>query len=300
MTLSLINNSLTVIDYAYVDETGGVRGDSLLVDVSLQGHTDQEGVIFDFSKAKKLIKKIIDEKVDHTLVISKSLVKEESKERYCITNKKFHYSAPKEAFCVLDVDIITDEALRVYLERELLKQMTANIKNVAISLRRESDGENKYYFNYTHGLKDHYGNCQRLIHGHRSTIRVFKNEKRDFNLEADLFSMIGNSTHFAYWKNVANRDDILSKINQNHITNIEGRLDIDEQVNITYVSSQGEYQGVFDLLDVYFLNEETTIENLSIHFAKKLYATTDQKDQIMVYISEGIGKGASFLVSGNS
>ena len=71
MNITLFYKHVTVLDYAYLDDHKGVVGDSLIVNVEFIGHTDEEGVVYDFSLAKNKVKEIIDRDCDHRLVVPK-------------------------------------------------------------------------------------------------------------------------------------------------------------------------------------------------------------------------------------
>lgn len=189
----------------------------------------------------------------------------------------------------MDSHRVSDESLTTELEKLILKKLPTNITGLKISLRREQKLE-EVYFQYTHGLKLHGGNCQRLLHGHRNTLRVFINQKRSRELEDFLaVNEFASSTHFCYWENVANKEEIQALLNSEVP---RGRLHSNKLVEINYVSAQGEFKAKLPAYQVYLLPVETTVENLSYQFSQILKDKLDPGSQITVWAFEGIGKGA--------
>jgi|GEM_PF-547518 len=304
--ISLFYNHVTVLDYAYLDYHKGLVGESYIIDVEFIGVTDEEGILYDFSHCKKKVKEIIDRECDHRFVVPESFLKNK-KELFYGDSCHLNYDCPDEALCVVPhVSAVNVSTLTSHLEYLVMKEMPKTVTAVQLRFRREEslheDGEKKFFFHYTHGLKQHYGNCQRLFHGHRSTVSVFKNGVRSSELEEILVcEKLKNSIHFCFWENVHPEDKRkIKRATDLEDIEIEGILNADDSneeeigknVRIEYKSSQGTFRATLPLKDVYFLQEESTVENLSKHFAKIL-KDEDFDDSILeVRAFEGIGKGA--------
>lgn len=305
--ITLFYQHLTVLDFAYLDKDRGVVGDSLVVDISLTGLVDDEGVIFDFSNAKQLIKKIIDEQVDHRLVIPKGMLQSTATKKdfgfhynYGLEyqKKSLTYFAPRQAFCEITQNQVTLETLKEFLENIILKEMPQNITKVSIALKPESNKSDQYFFNYTHGLKNHYGNCQRLLHGHRNTIEIWCNKARQLHWEKKLVEEVfSKNIHFCWWENVVNKSELLAlnygKVPHGKISKQDVNLLDQVGVEIFYTGNQGDYFANLPLDEVFFVPLESTVENLSVSIGmwiKEYFAKPN--DQIKVIAFEGIGKGA--------
>ncbi len=295
MKISLFYDNVTVLDYAYLDDHLGVVGNSLKVNVEFLGETDEEGIVYDFSYAKKKVKEIIDRDCDHRLVVPKNLAQRNDgmisfEYLYGFSENKITYKAPEESICEIPYSYISNENLQSYLEEKILSEMPKTVKAIKLKFEEEVLTEDDSFFHYTHGLKDHYGNCQRLLHGHRSTIKIVTNGKRDFEAEQyfcqDLFS--GN-IHFCYWENVVNKEEIQKAISESVP---EGRYENLPNVEIEYTSSQGKFNGTLPGNEIYLMQSETTVENLSIHFAKLVKESLNNRDNCVVYAYEGIAKGS--------
>lgn len=281
--ITLFYKALTIIDAAILDQQFGLMGQSWYLDVKLTGNIDNESVIADFSKIKQKIKNLIDLEVDHRLIVEKSLIdeKDESyflKYTYAANKSDLEYLAPKESICLLEKPF-TIEILEQHLTSLISKVIPQNVSKVECTLREES---NELSFHYTHGLKQHYGNCQRLFHGHKNTIEIFLNGERKTLWEKRLINEVfkGN-IHFAFRENLVTRNT--DSIKESKYFELE------------YVSSQGRYNCKLPREDVYIMPCETTIENISQYFAcwiKTNWAQTNDVVEVVAY--EGIGKGARF------
>jgi hypothetical protein len=67
--MKLFVRDLTVIDSSYLCERRGMVGESWLVDIEMSGELNEMSMLLDFGRVKKLIKSIIDEEVDHKLLV---------------------------------------------------------------------------------------------------------------------------------------------------------------------------------------------------------------------------------------
>ena len=295
MKITLFYQNVTVLDYAYLDDHLGVVGNSLKVHVEFIGETDEEGVLYDFSYAKKKVKEIIDRDCDHRLVIPSGVAKREGERvefdyTYGLYDEKLTYDCPEEGVCEIPSKHVSYENLKTYLEEIILKDMPKNVVSISLKLEEENLGENKPIYHYTHGLKDHYGNCQRLYHGHRNSVDIKVNGKERRDLEEKLSREVLNSNvHFALWENVVNKDEVL-KLSGDSLP--EGRYSELPVVEIKYTSSQGEFIGSLPGRAVYFMQDESTVENLSIHFARWVKSQVSEHDIVQVRAYEGVAKGS--------
>lgn len=276
--MQLFVNHLSNIDCSCFDSEFGLIGASWIVDVILEGDLDNQGMVMDFGDVKEKIKNIIDDSIDHTLVVaSKSsnitITKEQSycKVQYEFSKGKIEHISPNEAVSLIDVDVLTLQVLEKFLEKLIKDSITDYSLLVKIKLRKEDIQGASYV--YSHGLKQHQGNCQRIAHGHRSQIKIMEDGKRSDILEKE-WSNLWNG------KYLANRVDVKESF-------------VDNEVDYTvfeYSSSQGKFELTIPKICCYLIDNETTIEHLSQHICDALSNKTGNKFKIFAY--EGINKGA--------
>ena len=276
----LFVDNLTVIDFAYLDRQRGLVGESWIVDVVLGGELDEQGMVFDFSNVKRTIKRVIDERVDHRLVIParyQGLSQSQDTPgqfRWHLTDgTHIDHRSPSEAVVWLESDRVVPSVVAGLLEKELQAVLPANVTSVEISLREEEiDGA---YYHYVHGLKKHLGNCQRIAHGHRSPIRIDRNGHRDYSLE-NHWAALWRDIYVGSGEDVARRE-----------------VDADGTAYITfeYEANQGEFGLTLPESRVYMMDTDTTVELIAAHMASRI-KTEYPEDSVRVKAYEGVGKGA--------
>ena len=300
MKISLFYKNVTVLDYAYLDDHLGVVGDALKVHVEFIGKTDDEGVVYDFSYAKKKVKEIIDRDCDHRLVIPKGIAQNNGQNcskleyKYGLNDDVISYQCPEEGLCELPFHHVDKTTISAYLEEIILKEMPETVTAVRITLEDENfgliDGKVKPTFHYSHGLKEHYGNCQRLFHGHKNTVDVFINGRESYEMEDYLATeLFKNNIHFCKWENVQNKEEVLGFTKGDIPLGRVGEL---PKVHIAYESGQGHFEAELSGKEVFFMEEESTVENLSMLFARLIKEKVGPTKTVMVRAYEGVAKGA--------
>ncbi len=284
--MQLFVNDLTVIDFSYLCTHRGMVGESWIVDLTLHGELDEQNMVLDFGKVKKQVKRIIDDTVDHKLVVPSeyagSCITHIDNSNYIkvnFTDKHDHniaISSPDDAFCFIDSDTVTMDDVIIHLASVIKPQLPDNVKKVELSLRAEEI--NGFYYHYTHGLKKHDGNCQRIAHGHRSRIQIFENGMKSPKLEK-AFSTLWADIY------VATIEDKVSNQELEYIQSSES------QIAFKYESSQGKFEIALEQEAVYVMPVDTTVELIAQYIADKMKLENPQNTyKVVAY--EGVAKGA--------
>ncbi|MEF1289651.1 6-pyruvoyl trahydropterin synthase family protein [Vibrio sp. M260118] len=288
--MNLFVRDLTVIDSSYICEHRGVVGDSWILDVSMSGELNEMSMVLDFGRVKKQIKQLVDEHVDHRLLIpmkNSAIVYQSTKPGYSTLDvirgdKSIHLHCPDEAYCLVDADTITIESITSLVYEILRNNLPSNVTGIEITLRHEHiPGA---FYHYTHGLKKHDGNCQRIAHGHRSPIEIVVDGQRDTEKEVA----------FAHrWQDIylGSQEDQVS-VSQLNLSENAASVTDHSHYGFRYTAPQGEFQLAIAKSETEILPTDTTVELLAGYIADEIKPSIADNQSLKIVAYEGVGKGA--------
>ena len=288
----LFVENLMNLDFSYFCDNHGLVGESFLVDVSLHGELNEDGMIFDFGLFKSIIKKYVNEHVDHKLLLpmlNNNVVTEDYQEgykrAYCkYQNDCFVVESPVAAYCLIESKQINKEVLTDYLNKKLQAILPSNVVSVEVQLQSDSDA--KTLFSYSHGLEKHLGNCQRIAHGHRSIISVRSNNEQQVDIER-------------YWQERWNNKYLASSSHLKKFTKVlflqDKKIEIgcSDYYLLSYQGSQGFFNLYINKMACELLDSETTVELLAKFVAYKSIELF-KLSNVEIRLYEGVGKGFVF------
>ncbi|NVK87992.1 MAG: 6-carboxytetrahydropterin synthase [Gammaproteobacteria bacterium] len=274
---TLFVEQLTVIDFSYFDQVRGIVGESWILDVELEGSLDANGMVFDFSHVKKQIKQHVDQLIDHKFVVAShmpALKTELNQDQLCLyltteNGADYYHHSPLQAVAFIPASQISIAAVTPWLEKSIKSILPANVSQITIKLREENiDGP---FYHYSHGLKHHFGDCQRIAHGHRSKIQVFRNQQRDTALEQTIAQQ---------WQDIylITREDLVESKQTDYYT-------------VAYEANQGTFRLSLPQARCLIIDTDTTVELIAEYLAQQIKQQFPQ-DSITVRAFEGVQKGA--------
>ncbi|KGY12207.1 6-pyruvoyl tetrahydropterin synthase [Vibrio tubiashii] len=288
--MNLFVRDLTVIDSSYICEQRGMVGDSWILDVSMSGELNEMSMVLDFGRVKKQIKQLVDEHVDHRLLIpmkNSAIVYQSTKPGYSTLDvnrgdKSIHLHCPDEAYCLVDAEAITIESITSLVYEILRNNLPSNVTGIEITLRHEHiPGA---FYHYTHGLKKHDGNCQRIAHGHRSPIEIVVDGQRDTEKEVAFARR---------WQDIylGSQEDQVSVSQLNLSENAASVTDY-SHYGFRYTAPQGEFQLAIAKSETEILPTDTTVELLAGYIADEIKPSIADNQSLKIVAYEGVGKGA--------
>jgi len=277
---ALFVDNLTVIDFAYFCPKRGIVGESLILDLTLFGELNDEGMLFDFSHVKKQIKTAVDALVDHKFVVPANHANidiQNSADQLILNcrldNGEFiRHLSPHQAVHLLPATEVSTKSLHLAVTECIQNIVPDNVNKIDLTLRAETIED--AYYHYAHGLKKHFGDCQRIAHGHRSRIEVETNGKRNRLLEQFVAQN---------WRDIylATEADLQEEVKSDGV----------DYFRFGYHANQGEFSLTIAKHRCEILPTDTTVELIAEHLAQKLkLQVKDQTIRVKAY--EGVDKGA--------
>ncbi len=281
--ITLFVKEATTIDFSYLDEKRGLLGETYIVDIYIHGEPDSEGILLDFSDIKHKIKENIDFLVEHQLLVpsnspllaidfaNESTKQESVSVDWQLPNKThIRVVSPKGAVSEVPTGRISENSVAQYLNKTILPMLPNNILSIEFKLYPETI--NGPYYHYSHGLKKHTGNCQRIAHGHRSKIEIYDKNK----VSTALSKQWAETFRDIY---IGKEEDVDSNFNDPNY------------IRFNYEAPQGYFEITIPRVSVYLMKEDTTIENIASHIHQKIKQNQPDLD-IAVHAYEGLNKGA--------
>lgn len=273
--MHLFVEKLTNVDFSYLDPERGIVGETWWASAILEGALDAQGMVCDFGIVKKVLRNWLDDEIDHRLlvpVLAENLRIEQKEDNVFIeiTTPQgiIRMLSPKQAVTLIDAKEITSVTTSNWCIEQLKSHFTDNIDQLKLTF--EPEEITGAYYHYSHGLKKHQGNCQRIAHGHRSRIEVWINNERHTEEEG-------------YWAGVW-RDIYLGS--QEDISHQD-----QENIEFKYQAQQGEFELSLPAKQCYLMETDTTVEWIADHLAKQVQLRHPNK-AVRVRAFEGVNKGA--------
>ncbi len=274
--MRLFVDKLTNIDFSFLHPSRGVVGETWQVNVELHGELDEQGMVVDFSHVKKKIKQWLDSEIDHRLLVpqrSPCLSISTTDNAHSLT---WHYQgheirtqSPLQAITLINAEAITTQSVAEWCITQLLPEFPSSVKKIELSFVPEHiEGS---YYHYTHGLKKHEGNCQRIAHGHRSRILIWRDGELSFE-DMRLWA--------ERWQDI-------------YVATQEDEVEASNKLNrgFRYTAQQGEFYFEAPRTQCYMMETDSTVELIAQHFVTEL-KRENPNSHFVVKAFEGIGKGA--------
>jgi 6-pyruvoyl-tetrahydropterin synthase len=189
------------------------------------------------------------------------------------TNGEYiHTRSPRQAIALVDAEVLTAATIAQWCISQLKSLFPDSVAQLELDFTQEEIHGASYH--YSHGLKKHQGNCQRIAHGHRSRIDIWENDVKSPALEQEWAQR---------WKDiyVGTRSDISAQ------PIIDGLA----YYSFAYTSQQGLFELTIPQRCCYLIDTDTTVELIARHFAQAT-AAGRPGSHIKVKAFEGINKGA--------
>lgn len=280
--MQLFVDNLTNVDFSYLDDQRGLVGETWLASILLDGGLDETSMIWDFGQVKKVLRHWLDDELDHRLLVpinSPRLSYEINNDRITLSwtfakDSILTMDAPIEAVALIEADKINDVTASQWSIKQLSGEFPGNLEHIQLTF--EPEEISGAYYHYSHGLKKHDGNCQRIAHGHRSSIQIWRDGARDNDLEMNWAER---------WADIyiASEEDLVNINEENQL------------MHFAYDAPQGHFELTLPKSACYIMKSDTTVECIAAHIAQVLH-TENPDNSITVKAFEGLHKGAIFEI----
>ena len=277
----LFVDNLTNVDFSFLDPQRGLLGETWLANVRLLGELDAQGMVCDFGTVKKVIRRWLDSELDHRLAVPARSPQIAIKEEGELLDIRFYFGdqgeflhtrSPRSAIALVDAEVLTPESVAAWCIAQLQQAFPDTIARLELDFTCEAIAGAHYH--YSHGLKKHDGNCQRIAHGHRSRLDIWSNGQKAPQLEQ----------HWAeLWRDIyiGTRADIRTQVEH------QGQ----PYYHFAYSANQGEFELTLPQRCCYLIDTDSTVELLAQHIAMQTHQQyPGQRIRVKAY--EGINKGA--------
>ena len=287
--MQLFVNDLTVMDFSYLCPERGMVGESWIVDVILNGDLNEESMVLDFAKVKKQLKYLIDLHIDHKLLVPVehpySQITRDNKTDYVKVDfmrpagRSIHLNCPAEAYAFVYAEQVTMPSVSDYLKDVIATHLPDNVEGIELMLRAEVI--TTPYYHYTHGLKKHDGNCQRIAHGHRSKVLVYADQQDDPGLQ-QYWATRWQDIYIGSQEDVVTEQQVCFRLQSG---------DFSQHWLFAYEASQGRFELAIPKAESEIIDTDTTVECLAQFMANE-HKRLDPSLSFKVLAFEGVGKGA--------
>lgn len=275
----LFVDNLTNVDFSYLHPKRGLVGETWLASITLEGALDHQGMVCDFGLVKKTARQWLDQNIDHCLLIPIDSPHLNVHTNNTTIDVHWQYGelslqcqSPSQAITQITHDLITPDSVAHWCIAQLRELLPKTIDRIQLTFKPEVIEH--HYYHYSHGLKKHSGNCQRIAHGHRSTIAIHCDHKREENLEKQWCQK---------WNDIyiGSKEDLMKR----------SMVNGEEYYTFFYTAKQGNFELTLPANHCYLINTDSTVECIAKHIAETLKSKHPNKDYT-VRAFEGIGKGA--------
>jgi 6-pyruvoyl-tetrahydropterin synthase len=277
----LFVDNLTNVDFSFLDPERGLLGETWLANVCLHGELDEQGMVCDFGTVKKVMRHWLDTELDHRLAVpirSPNIRIDEDGDfltihwQFGTAGEFLSTRSPRDAIALVDAEILTLETIAAWCITQLTQLFPTSVAELELTFSLEAmDGA---YYHYSHGLKKHLGNCQRIAHGHRSRIDIWANGHKAPALEQQWASA---------WADIylGTREDLTDSPVHQGVS----------YYYFAYEAQQGKFEITLPQRCCYLMDTDTTVELIAHHIAHK---TRQQNPESVIRVKayEGINKGA--------